>query len=108
MNTLTDYDKGWIVGMLEGEGTFYTRGNPDRPIDIRVECTSIDIETPTRLHELLGGHVYGPYRLHEVKWALYKRKTVLELILWLRPLLCGRRQVQIDKMLKEFELRTRV
>ena len=108
MNTLTDYDQGWVVGMLEGEGTFYARGNPDCPIELRVECTSIDIETPNRLQELLGGNIYGPYRRNEVKWALYKRKAVLELIVWLRPLLCDRRQVQIDKMLKEFELRTRV
>ena len=107
MNTLTDYDKGWIVGMLEGEGTFYARGNPDRPIELRVECTSIDLETPDRLYELLGGHVYGPYRRNEIKWALYKRAEVLKLITWLRPLLCLRRQVQIDKMLYEFEVRCR-
>lgn len=97
---LTEFDRGWVVGMLEGEGTFYVRTDPDRPKELRVECTSTDPETPARLQQLLGGKVYGPYRRNEIKWQYHKREEVMQLIQDLRPYLCPRRQAQIDKMLE--------
>ena len=97
---LTPFFQGWIVGMLEGEGSFYARRRSDRLSEFWIEVCSNDSQTPERLQELLGGKIYGPYgdRTY-TKWRLHRRSDVLSILPLIRDSLCPRRREQIDYML---------
>ncbi len=57
---LTEFELGWVVGFLEGEGCFFThttrrsRGRLTKPTP-RVQVGSTDLDALERLHQLLGG-----------------------------------------------------
>lgn len=105
---LSDFDQGWVVGILEGEACFVLRKRPSNRRGeyihaFAIEVVSVDPETPTRLQRLLGGKVYGPYRKSEMKWTLHKRAEVAALLRSIRPYFCARRQLRISELLEAYD-----
>lgn len=93
-------DLYWVVGILDGEGTFYrekARGTP------RIECTMQDKDTIVRLATVLGCgcgesslSVIGT-RMYRAVATTTRAKVIMETI---RPLMSIRRQEQIDHALE--------
>ena len=54
---LSDFDKGWIVGFLEGEGSFvlHVTGNERQYSYPRIQVAQVQKEPIERLQRLLGG-----------------------------------------------------
>ena len=59
--TVTEFDLGYLIGLIVGEGSF--TGDRKQPA-LSVKMHARDPEPLARLHELLGGRIYGPY-LHD-------------------------------------------
>lgn len=72
--TIEPVDFGWVVGILEGEGTFFSRKEPY--VARRVTFSSVDEDVVRRFFDLVGiGRVSGPYNPPHGKqvfwrWAL--------------------------------------
>jgi hypothetical protein len=108
VNTLTDVDRGWVSGVLEGEGTFHVRD--DKYIRIAVEMTDHDVIA--RLHEVTGiGRVYGPYPRREQhwkpisKWMVQRNAEVRELLWAVYPQMGRRRRARIRELLDAVPVR---
>ena len=104
----TEFDRGWLVGILEGEGAFCCRLRGPRGLkthaECRIEVVSTDASTTNKLYELLGGRIYGPYKDQTIrtphrKWCLQKKKDVATLLEWSIPYFGPRRQLQAQKLL---------
>ena len=99
---LSDLDKGWVIGMLEGEGSFVL--NCGR---LRIELRSIDEDTIDKLVTLLPesrkSGPYGPYndigKQPQFYWSLNKMILVDDLVDQIFDYLSRRRQQQITKVL---------
>lgn len=109
---MDDVEKAWLAGLLEGEGSFFSRVREDTrftPPSIAVYFTAsmvtTDRDVAARAACLMGAKLYGPYKQRNTahtdfyRVALYKRADVLALVTELRPLMSTRRQRQIDKLL---------
>ena len=62
MEKLSEYDLGWIVGIIEADGSFTTNGRNPR---IAVKMT--DFDTIERFAELMGVRVLGPYKYEDAQ-----------------------------------------
>jgi hypothetical protein len=103
------FDKGWIVGFLEGEGSFICR--PIRPgyttaRECDIQATGTDRDTMEKLHKLAGGNLCGPYIWSKkpgakplFRWTLSKRKEVQKLLTLIKLHMSARRQGKIQIML---------
>jgi hypothetical protein len=113
MNELTDLELGWIVGMIEGEGTFGTRTNRLGSKYATIEASSTDEEVIIRLQSILGGRVNGPYPngkgcKHYWRWVLAKQAAVFELAEIIMPLLSERRRHRLQQRLQHAASGTRI
>jgi len=101
---LTPFEQGWIVGLLEGEGTFILRVKPgvNKPwlnALIEVVNTEPNGEITKRLQSLLGGKIYRAYRKNECKWTLNTKKEILCLLEHIKPFMSKLRQTKINEIL---------
>lgn len=97
----------WAAGLLEGEGSFVTRGDRNGG---RILMSTTDEDVALKIATLLGvGKVAGPYHRPPAKdcWNFKVEKTleVVPLATALRPFMGRRRQGQIDTMLAHISLR---
>lgn len=101
------------MGILEGEGTFWTIKRPERnALAVQIKVSITDEDVARRLHAALGcGKVYGPYR--EAKrphckpyWEVrvVKYAEVSALIDKLMPHMCARRQEALRKQRTTLDL----
>jgi len=98
-NSLSDYDKGWVVGIIEGEGSpTVCNGRP------RVACNMCDKDTIERLQTLVPAqaniyHYPGRRGNHKDTYHwVYEGKKALLLMMDLFPYLSQRRQQQIQEI----------
>src|SRR5262245_34912045 len=95
---MTEKEIGWVVGFLEGEGSFQAKGNV-----IRVSVSQVQLEPLERLRRYIGGHIYrvrakkGP--IHH--WTLNGKAAAL-MMEFLLPDLSPRRQEQCRKALTTY------
>jgi hypothetical protein len=101
-------DIHWAAGLLEGEGCFYERKPPH--FQPQVVCNMID-ETPIRkLFFLFGGKLSPKWvderlsRQPQLEWRVYGSRAI-GIMMTLYPLLCRRRQLKIEEMLKNWKSR---
>lgn len=115
---MSDFDLGWMIGILEGEGSFstykfihkQTRNGKDRVFadhssSIRVSNT--DLEILDRLLEIsqIGKistkKIYSPLsKKEQFEWKVTRRNDLREFLPTIYPHMSGRRKLQIDKMLE--------
>lgn len=77
MNDLSDYELGWLVGILEGEGCFsigMDKRRKHREKKVRVQLQMGDAEIIAKLIRITGlGNVGGPYKtrskVHTPMWG---------------------------------------
>lgn len=109
---LKPFDLGWVVGIIEGEGSFILRLRTNKNgssyiFDASVQLSSTDVETVERLATLVGGRVYGP-RIKQGckpcwKWCLYRRADVVDFCFSVLPHLSPRRQAQATVLIQAYE-----
>lgn len=94
---MTNFELGWLVGIIEGEGCFTTSTNK-QGIYPRIEVTSTDTFVVQRCFNLAGGHINGPYPQtgrfgnKEVwRWRLSTKAECVTLIELILPHLSERR-----------------
>jgi len=102
-------DLGWVIGFLEGEGSFICRQVRPRYTTARecnIQATGTDRDTMEHLHLLIGGQLRGPYKWSKkpnakplFRWTLAKRKDVFDLLTLIKLHMSARRQTKIQIML---------
>ena len=65
---LTDFDLGYIMGLMIGEGSF--TGDKEQPA-LQLRLKEDDPEPLKRLNRLLGGSIYGPYNHSERRYYVW-------------------------------------
>jgi hypothetical protein len=107
---MTDFEIGWVTGILEGEGTFQATNFPNarQPL-ARIWCGMTDEDVICRLREVTGvGRVTGPYLNKQEPdykpkwiWQVSRNDDALNLMLILQPHMGQRRQAQIDLVISK-------
>ena len=94
------FDTGWVVGILEGEGSFTQKMPTHYPI---VSMGITDQDIAERLASLIGARVYGPYisklghkSTFQVVLQGKEAATVMKLV---SPHMGQRRQARIKEIL---------
>lgn len=112
---MNEFDFGWLVGILEGEGTFVCSQDKRRPhtytVKIQVEMT--DKDSIDRINQLVPGKVWEsvyPSRTKIFKnvkrswrWAISRKDQCKELAEKVYPYMSQRRKEQIEKCLPHCE-----
>lgn len=99
---MRDVDIAWAAGLLEGEGSFTTKGRNHTAI--RVHCHMTDRDILERLQELFGGHIY-PIKKRETHWkdawawCLSSEEDAARCMELIRPHMGSRRGEKIDELL---------
>lgn len=108
---MNKFELGWVVGFLEGEGTFGCTGRTRS--SARVQAWQVQKEPLKRLANYTKvGKVYGPYpgrRGAEAPYFSWYPSTLdsARLMKQLRPFMSPKRQTQIDTVLARHGLRKR-
>jgi hypothetical protein len=98
----------WIAGFLEGEGFFLKETSARGYVRVGIGASSTDRDVLERLLRTVpDSRVHGPYMLAESargkkpvwRWSIRVRTPTVELAKQIRPLMCRRRQEQIDALL---------
>jgi hypothetical protein len=110
MEQLRDFDIGYIMGLVVGEGSF-THDLPNRrqvrPV-LSVKLTAEDRAPLDFIAALLGGKVYGPYGPHGKTpgnrkpycvWTLRGSKLLTAIPLFIRHLPPSRKREQLNAWL---------
>jgi hypothetical protein len=109
------FDLGWVVALLEGEGTFnWQRRDPlkprTRPFYARVRVGMTDEDVVRRLHKKTGvGRVTGPISLKNTNhkdqwyWTVSRRQEVVTLCELILPHMGSRRSAKIAEMMAEIK-----
>jgi hypothetical protein len=105
---LSDFDRGWVVGILEGEGSFVKTDRSSKGA-VRLQCKMTDFDTMQRLADLLGANLLGPYANNcetvsgeprKPFWAMQiSGKRSHSLIRHIAPFLSERRRARIIELL---------
>lgn len=101
-NEASEYDRGWAVGILEGEGCFTTCGSKTK-LYPRIKVAMVDLDVMERLAGILGTKVTGPYAngpraTQPIYHLVVPRAQTNELMRTLRPLMGERRQQRIGEL----------
>ena len=99
---LSKFDLGWLVGILEADGTF----TADKK-SLRIAVKMTDMDTVSRVATLLGTNILGPYNANvkgenyrkDVYVAFVSGKKARSWMMRLRPHMSLRRQKQIEVLL---------
>ena len=110
MFPLNDFDLGFIVGILEGEGSF---SNPKEPIpsrEVRITVNMSDLDVIKRIAKLLGVKKIGSYDPN--KYRQYKSSAkimyyialngnkAIEIMKMIYPYMGKRRKIKIKELIK--------
>lgn len=103
-----DESKGWVAGLLEGEGSFSIKRSKRKnglsctPV---IQLASTDEDVAVRLHKLIpAANVCKPRRKTKggkqvYNWSLSRSAAVSELLICIFPLMSRRRQDRIREVL---------
>lgn len=104
LETISDYDLGWVVGMIEGEGTFVVK---ERQVNIRVSQIEADRLNLEKLMNVLGmGYINGPYQYADhprnpmLMWTVGDYVNCYKLLTRIYSLLSPRRQAQASQAIE--------
>lgn len=110
---MNDFDLGWLVGILEGEGAFVASVDKRRPttVNVKIQVEMTDKDMIDRIQFLLPhGRVWEsnypskklafPNAKDSWRWCISRKDTVKELISIIYPHMSVRRKVQLDKLLE--------
>jgi len=103
MNTYTDFELGWLAGLLDGEGYFLTRkGQP------QVGCSMTDEDSIQKLQSIAGGRyckqVYKKQENYKDTWIWYLHgRAAAELMLAIRDHMSERRRNRIDEIIAGYD-----
>lgn len=89
----------WCVGIIDGEGSFQSL-NKGRSAAIVVGMHPKNVEILERLNKLLGGTIYGPYKVthgEQMVWRIQDKLSVYKLSAVMYPLLSKHRKSQIEE-----------
>ena len=115
MESLDDLTKGWIIGIIEGEGCFglYEDKRSPGTFSLKIQVESTDKDVIEKLQQHLGGRVWEsnypskfkafPNAKPSWRWGISskkKAKPVLELIY---PFLSIRRKEQAKKLMDHID-----
>lgn len=89
MNILSDVDRGYIAGMLDGEGCIYKRKTV---VSFTVSITNTNKQGLNRIKRLTGIGYVGkkpsrPEHSDCYRWCVYMKRDVLDLLTILAPIL---------------------
>ncbi len=99
---MDDFDKGFIIGLIVGEGSF--TGDKKQPT-LSIKLHARDPEPLQRLVRLLGGRIFGPYRhggRHYHLWHLRGPDLRLAVPLFQEYLPQGWKRVQFQAWLRRY------
>jgi hypothetical protein len=110
MREMTDFEAGWVVGIIEGEGSFSgSAGREGGKRYARVEVVSTDIDVVQRLLSWTGiGYINGPYRhttfqkeaksvKPQWRWRVGRQEDIRPLFERIAPHLSKRRLEQLRR-----------
>jgi len=107
---MNNFEKGWVIGFLEGEGCFTSHKNNGYK-HIRILAASTDLDALEKLQTIAGGNLNGPYGMSKhnnlkvknpkpyYQWSLHKQKEVTKLLEVIKPHLSSRRQQRIEEII---------
>lgn len=104
---ISDFDLGWLAGIIEGEGYIGINENTNQTF-LRVSMTDEDVIRS--LIEKTGlGHVNGPYRYDDNKkffwiWSVMTRDDLSDLLYLILPFMGERRSCAIKEALEVIEV----
>jgi hypothetical protein len=109
---ITEADKCWLAGYLEGEGSF-VKGPPSNPGSPIIQVCSTDEDIIAKAADLFGVKYHKTKRKtnnqkHKTVWVVKRNGTVaVEIMEMLQPLMGKRRQSQIQKAIDSCSLKYR-
>ena len=103
LKSMSEFDLGWLIGFLEGEGYFALRGGRYPAIT----AVNTDFCTLERCLDITGVGLLTKikeveHRKPSRRWIVQRRLDVLALSLILYPGMSPRRQTQLDKVLSYY------
>lgn len=112
MDLKTDYsriDLCWFAGWWEGEGSISNTCKTNGKTYLKITGNSTDKDIIEKIQSVFGGRIYGPYYSVTITgkqakaqylWSITKTHQALALAQAIRPMVCLRRQAQIDVKIK--------
>ena len=110
---LSDFDLGWLIGMLEGEGCVNSHINKKSGyLCTSLSIASTDKDVVDRLNKLFPGAArnykreYDNHYKTQYLWSINKRKDIRTISQTVIPFLSERRKLQFGKvinMINEYE-----
>jgi len=106
---MKDSDFYWMVGILEGEGTFL-KGSPSNPTYPSVVIVMTDEDTMQKLQTIIGGTLrrYSKRKAHwkDTYHLAIRGKSSVLLMQSIKPFMSKRRQLQIANAIACYEDKT--
>lgn len=105
---MSEQDFFWLVGLLEGEGTFL-KGPPSAPNQPRIAVNMTDEDTVQRIASLFGvGYIHTRRHERHDNWkpaftVKVVGKPAMELMRQIQPHMSKRRQEQIQRALDSYD-----
>ncbi len=106
---MNNVELGWVAGLHEGEGSCIVIRNGTGRLYAKVSLGSTDLDVLEKLQALVGGNIHGPFRLENPRhkpywnWSLTDTRGAAIYMEAVYPLLCERRQGQIDAVRSALE-----
>ncbi len=113
LNGISDFNLGWLAGVLEGEGTFIFQVTEKNNAHLNIAVYMTDADIIKRIAQLMGGNFGEVKTLRKAhhKKMFYTKVTgphaahIMEYVL---PFMGERRQIQIRAALIGYENRTEI
>ncbi len=106
--TVSDFELGWLVGIIEGEGSISCRYNKKTGyLCAELTVSSTDEDMVDRLHDLYPGKSayvkkYKNHYKEQYIWAVTSRQGIRTIVNTIYPYMGKRRKEKIDQVLLEF------
>lgn len=108
---LTEFELGWVIGIIEGEGSFVINRKPTT-YQASIVVKMSDQDTIKKLQEVTKvGTLDGSYKDRRnlswkpmFCWRVQKKSDTLDIAYKILPYLSERRQMQLDKLIGTIEL----
>lgn len=102
LQPMTEFQLGWVVGILEGEGYFGYHGRCPVITVVNTDMDTLDeLQVVTGVGSLTKLKV-EPHRKPSRRWVVARRMDVLALCLLTQQHMSNRRKTQIDRVLEYY------
>jgi hypothetical protein len=104
---LTDFEKGWLAGILDGEGSFWVMKKKPSYRYPKISVVMSDYDTVAKVAKLFGDRTVTPQASRsENRKPMFRANLMgqgaLDLMEELHPVMSIRRQAKIEELLVEF------